>query len=91
MLASAKSLEPSNLTGGLMASNPDMSLEWWQFWRFADMARKPHLGTSQSRRPYDTIATVPTPPSQRAANHMSRCFSGRGFGSGGINDNHFRP
>jgi hypothetical protein len=27
MLASAKSLEPSNLTGGLMASNPDMSLE----------------------------------------------------------------
>src|SRR5277367_6630234 len=54
-----------------------------------------YFGASHSRRPSERTATLPTPPSQRAANHIRRCVSGRGscclgflsgFLSAGIND-----
>jgi hypothetical protein len=49
----------------------------------------PHFGAIHSRRQNEIRATVPTPPSQSAANHNRRCGSGRGFGSVGVNDSRF--
>src|SRR5439155_4657402 len=57
----------------------------------APVYRLGHFGAIHSRRQKATRATVPTPPSQRAANHNSRCASGRGFGSRPINDSRSRP
>jgi hypothetical protein len=38
---------------------------------------KPHFGASHSLKPKAMTASVPTPPSQSAANHNRRCASGR--------------
>ena len=50
----------------------------------------PYFGAIQNRKASEISATVPTPPSQSAANHNRRCASGRGFRSGGINDTRFQ-
>jgi hypothetical protein len=47
----AKSLEPSNLRDGSMASNPEISLECFQFSSATDgvgMSGKPYFGASHS-------------------------------------------
>jgi hypothetical protein len=44
-----------------------------------------YRGAIHSLIPYATVATVPTPPSQSAANHNRRCSSGAGFCAGGLN------
>jgi hypothetical protein len=36
-----------------------------------------YFGAIHSRRQNEISATVPTPPSQSAANHSRRCVSGR--------------
>jgi hypothetical protein len=46
---------------------------------FGNVEPKPQLGISHSLKAKATMATLPTPPSQRAANHSRRCASGRGF------------
>jgi hypothetical protein len=40
----------------------------------------PYFGAIHSRRQNEISATVPTPPSQSAANHSKRCVNGRGLG-----------
>jgi hypothetical protein len=45
-----------------------------------------YRGAIHSLKPNDTIATAPTPPSQSATNHATRCASGGGFCGSGIND-----
>jgi hypothetical protein len=39
-----------------------------------------YFGAIHSRRQNEISATVPTPPSQRTANHNKRCVNGRGLG-----------
>jgi hypothetical protein len=55
---------------------------------------KGHFGASQSRKPNESTATVPTPPSQSATNHNNRSRSGRCLCSescpAGINDSRYR-
>ena len=50
----------------------------------------PYFGAIQNRKASEISTTVPTPPSQSAANHNRRCASGRGFRLGGINDTRFQ-
>jgi hypothetical protein len=76
-----------------MASNQSISLEWLRFSSFAAGAagsRESYFGAIHSLKPNDTMATAPTPPSQRAANHNRRFASGRDFCSCGINDSRSR-
>jgi hypothetical protein len=70
-----KSPEPSNPRDRALASNPDIPLEYLRFFRGPDrikLSQKLHFGAIHSRSPNDTMATAPTPPSQRAANHNRR-------------------
>jgi hypothetical protein len=39
----------------------------------------PHFGASHNLKPKAMTASVPTPPSQSAANHNRRCASGKGL------------
>jgi hypothetical protein len=92
----AKSPAPSNLRDGAKASNPDIPLEYLLF--LPSLAKtvshkgisKLHFGAIHNRSPNDTMATAPTPPSQRAANHSKRPASGRGLGGDAINDSRSR-
>jgi hypothetical protein len=58
-------------------------LHHWNIMKFrasSDRRRegeKPHFGASHSLKPKAMTASVPTPPSQSAANHNRRCASGR--------------
>jgi hypothetical protein len=45
-----------------------------------------YFGAIHSRKQNEISATVPTPPSQSAANHSKRCVNGRGLGLISVND-----
>jgi hypothetical protein len=82
-----KTAFPAN-PGGTMATNPKMWPKSIHFLSGNEVAAHPE--TSHSLKASEIAATLPTPPSQSAANHSSRRVSGLALGPQSINDSRFR-